>query len=88
MLCIDSELPGPLPERGDDEKTVQGEQLEPAYGQKKCEEDGVCSDGEVQMREDVVGSSADDEFPDGGFRAWLVVLGVSTLCLVLRLCLG
>ncbi|EKM55122.1 uncharacterized protein PHACADRAFT_255520 [Phanerochaete carnosa HHB-10118-sp] len=74
MLGTDPEPPSSLPERGDDEKTVRGEQLEPAYGAKKCEEDGVCSD-EVQTRDNVVGASADDDFPDGGLRAWMVVLG-------------
>lgn len=62
--------------RSDDEKTVRDVQLDNTFSGKKIE-DGIVTDGEVCLR-------AEDDFPDGGLRAWLVVLGVSAVVVGLR----
>lgn len=65
--------------RSDDEKTVRDEQMDHHdFGHKKDTESGAYVDGDDQTREQVVEVGADDEeFPEGGTKAWLIVFGAA-----------
>lgn len=66
----------------DDEKTVREERIENAiWSEKKDSEDGERTGSEttavVQSDDRERQGNPEDDFPDGGFQAWLVALGVS-----------
>lgn len=86
MSCPGAELPRPYSLRSDDEKTVCGEHVDHAYSREKDAEAGARpEDANVQTREQAVESTAEvDEFPDGGFKAWLIIFGVRVSHIVLR----
>ena len=88
MSCSDPELARPRSQRSEDEKTVRDEQFDQAYATKKDGEDGVCSEGDGQTREQAVDSTTDDDgFPEGGLKAWSVVFGVSVQSVIAPLAL-
>jgi hypothetical protein len=79
-LYHDEDPERPSSSQSEDEKTVHGIQLENTQLGKKVEEDGIRSGGDAQPLEQAVVSQVDeDDFPEGGRRAWLVVFGVRTL---------
>lgn len=76
------------PDRTDDEKTIREERFsndlpkERPVGdddQEKAAKSRPDSEIVTVTQEDPV-PSADDDFPDGGLKAWSVVIGVSELC--------
>lgn len=65
-------------DRADDEKTIHAEQeysdKKTVDGTKSSSASGTESVRLKECREDA--PTFEDDFPDGGFRAWLVVFGV------------
>ena len=80
MSYHEGDLQRPRSQGSDDEKTVRGVDIEHACPEKKEDTSAIDSKDEVQTREDAVDPRSDDDgFPEGGLKAWMVVLGVSTL---------
>ena len=69
-------------DRGDDEKTIHGDSPVREFADKKDIEAGNTEPALVPESEQTQPVQTDasldaDDFPDGGLRAWLVVVGVS-----------
>ena len=66
-------------ERFDDEKTVHEEHVEHAPEKNKIDGDSTRESTEDRTQEGSVhDNDVSETFPDGGLRAWLVVLGVGS----------
>ena len=65
-------------ERADDEKTIRDEQPGQEFSEKKDMEAAKPSSsiGPASVHEETDVDLEDDDFPDGGLKAWSVVAGV------------
>lgn len=78
ILCRTSQTLGGV-DPIDEEKTITNNSDQP--GKQRLANVDVAPGSESIRKESVEGSE-DDDFPDGGLRAWLVVLGVSRSFLI------
>lgn len=88
MSARSHETRSTTPDRADDDKTIREDLIVMDLPQEKKDADdrektsrSRSGSESVRVSEKQPVPSYDDDFPDGGFRAWLVVAGVS-ICMV------
>ena len=70
--------PTTRPERTDSSRPNTGTSTGHSYEDRTIQEGNINDDLKIEQAITQPGTSPEDDFPDGGLRAWTVVFGVSS----------